>query len=242
MHRWNRQITNWRWDGLFSYDLSHFCLVLRLQLFNTNITMMHNSYMILKMMFWISFCSDFFVTNFTMMINDFLSLVTMVLIFNSLDSQFWRWISRMGLLICNYFGISVTKFAIIMQNDLETDFLSLETMVWIYISWRWFLWSRNWYFWSLFVWFFSHKVRNYNEGFENDYLDQYLFCHKVRNDVEKCNFLHDGNIDGFSYASHDLWMKSDTFIFLKHIIETWTLSETYLQLLMRAFNQGKYFL
>jgi hypothetical protein len=65
------------WDGLLSYDLSYFCLVLRLQLFNTNITMMHNSYMILKMMFWISFCSDFFVTKFTMMINDFLRLATM---------------------------------------------------------------------------------------------------------------------------------------------------------------------
>jgi hypothetical protein len=47
------------------------------------ITMMHNSYMILKMMFWISFCLDFFVTNFTMLIDDLLSLATMVWIFNS---------------------------------------------------------------------------------------------------------------------------------------------------------------
>ena len=123
MHRWNRKITNWRWDGLLSYDLYHFCLVLRLHLFNTNITMMHNSYMILKMMFWISFCSDFFVTNFTIMTNDFLSLETLVWIFISLDSQFWRWISKMVLLIRICFGSSVTKFAIIMKD--------LKMIIWI---------------------------------------------------------------------------------------------------------------
>ena len=74
----NRKLCNLASDGLLSYDFSDSCLALGLHLFNTNITMRHNSYMILQMMLWISFCWDFFVTKLTMMSNAFIKLKVML--------------------------------------------------------------------------------------------------------------------------------------------------------------------
>jgi hypothetical protein len=80
----------------------------------------------------------------------------------------------MVLLIRNCFGYQSQSLQLLCKMILKMTFSAWKQWFGFILAEVGLCDLENGTFDPYLFWFFSHKVRNYSEGFENDYLDQYL--------------------------------------------------------------------